>query len=208
MLRTRPPRRPVGVPVGMVGVTIDCRLKKHEHRWPAGAQDVAAAVAWLRANVAEHGSGGRGVSVLFDNVGPETWAKTVPLLDRTGRFVCSGATTGFELTVDVVSLYRNHTTAFFYMCGPSADLADSCAWWRTAARPGDRQPLPAQRRRGGGGAPGRAGAVRKDRPRPGLGSSADAGRGHFPGGHAMSTVTQPDQETILRELGTASRSPT
>ena len=69
-------------------------------------------------------TGGRGVSVLFDNVGPETWAKTVPLLDRTGRFVCSGATTGFELTVDVVWLYRNHTTAFFYMCGPSADLAE------------------------------------------------------------------------------------
>jgi acryloyl-coenzyme A reductase len=67
---------------------------------------------------------GRGVSVLFDNVGPETWAKSVPLLDRAGRFVCSGATTGFELSVDVVSLYRNHTTAYFYMCGPRADLAE------------------------------------------------------------------------------------
>jgi acryloyl-coenzyme A reductase len=67
---------------------------------------------------------GRGVSVLFDNVGPETWAKSVPLLDRAGRFVCSGATTGFELLVDVVSLYRNHTTAYFYMCGPRADLAE------------------------------------------------------------------------------------
>jgi NADPH:quinone reductase-like Zn-dependent oxidoreductase len=67
---------------------------------------------------------GRGVSVLFDNVGPESWAKSLPLLDRTGRFVCSGATTGFELMVDVVSLYRNHTTAYFYMCGPRSDLAD------------------------------------------------------------------------------------
>jgi acetyl esterase/lipase len=39
---------------GMVGVTMNYRLAP-EHRWPAGAQDVAAAVAWLRAKVAEHG---------------------------------------------------------------------------------------------------------------------------------------------------------
>jgi NADPH:quinone reductase-like Zn-dependent oxidoreductase len=69
-------------------------------------------------------TGGRGVSVLFDNVGPSTWAESVPLLDRGGRFVCSGATTGFELTVDVIALYRNHISAFFYMCGPRADLVE------------------------------------------------------------------------------------
>jgi acryloyl-coenzyme A reductase len=67
---------------------------------------------------------GRGVSVLFDNVGPATWTESVPLLDRCGRFICSGATTGFELTVDVVALYRNHISAFFYMCGPRADLVE------------------------------------------------------------------------------------
>jgi acetyl esterase/lipase len=39
---------------GMVGATMNYRLAP-EHRWPSGAQDVAAAVAWLRANVAEHG---------------------------------------------------------------------------------------------------------------------------------------------------------
>ena len=39
---------------GLVGVTMNHRLAP-EHRWPAGAQDVGAAVAWLRANVADHG---------------------------------------------------------------------------------------------------------------------------------------------------------
>ena len=39
---------------GMVGVTMNYRLAP-EHRFPAGAEDVAAAVAWLRANVGEHG---------------------------------------------------------------------------------------------------------------------------------------------------------
>lgn len=67
---------------------------------------------------------GRGVSVVFDNVGPGTWRESIPLLDRGGRFVCSGATTGFELTVDAVALYRNHTSAFFYMCGPREDLVE------------------------------------------------------------------------------------
>jgi acryloyl-coenzyme A reductase len=67
---------------------------------------------------------GKGVSVLFDNVGPSTWAESVPLLDRAGRFVCSGATTGAELTVDAIALYRNHTTAYFYMCGPREDLVE------------------------------------------------------------------------------------
>jgi acryloyl-coenzyme A reductase len=92
-----------------VSIGADLAVSTSNEDWPAEVLDA---------------TGGRGVSVLFDNVGPETWAKSLPLLDRTGRFVCSGATTGFELSLDVVALYRNHTTAYFYMCGPRADLAD------------------------------------------------------------------------------------
>ena len=39
---------------GMVGVTMNYRLAP-EHRWPSGAQDVGAAVAWLAAHAGEHG---------------------------------------------------------------------------------------------------------------------------------------------------------
>jgi len=39
---------------GMVGVTMNYRLAP-EHTFPAGAEDVGAAVAWLRANVASYG---------------------------------------------------------------------------------------------------------------------------------------------------------
>jgi triacylglycerol lipase len=39
---------------GWVGVTITYRLAP-EHVWPAGAQDVAAAVRWTRDNIAGHG---------------------------------------------------------------------------------------------------------------------------------------------------------
>lgn len=67
---------------------------------------------------------GRGVSVLFDNVGPATWARSVPLIDRAGRFICSGATTGPELTLDAVALYRNQVTAHFFMNGAGQDLVE------------------------------------------------------------------------------------
>lgn len=39
---------------GWVGVTITYRLAP-EHTWPAGAQDVAAAVQWVRDNIASYG---------------------------------------------------------------------------------------------------------------------------------------------------------
>ena len=39
---------------GMVGVDVDYRLAPKDP-WPAGAQDLKAAVAWTRAHIAEHG---------------------------------------------------------------------------------------------------------------------------------------------------------
>jgi triacylglycerol lipase len=39
---------------GMVGVNIDYRLAP-ANPWPAGARDLAAAIAWTRANIAQHG---------------------------------------------------------------------------------------------------------------------------------------------------------
>jgi len=39
---------------GWVGVTITYRLAP-EHTWPSGAKDVAAAAAWVRANIASYG---------------------------------------------------------------------------------------------------------------------------------------------------------
>lgn len=39
---------------GMIGVTLTYRLAP-EHKWPAGAEDIAAALDWLRANIATRG---------------------------------------------------------------------------------------------------------------------------------------------------------
>ena len=43
-----------GVGHGMVGVNLNYRLAPKD-RWPAGAQDLASAIAWTRANIARYG---------------------------------------------------------------------------------------------------------------------------------------------------------
>src|SRR4051794_21725504 len=53
---------------GWVGVTMTHRLAP-EFRWPAGARDVAAAVAWLRANIAGYGGDPERVIVTGNSAG-------------------------------------------------------------------------------------------------------------------------------------------
>jgi len=53
---------------GWVGVTMTHRLAP-EFQWPAGARDVAAAVAWLRANIAGYGGDPERVIVTGNSAG-------------------------------------------------------------------------------------------------------------------------------------------
>jgi acetyl esterase/lipase len=53
---------------GWVGVTITYRLAPG-HRWPAGAQDVAAAVRWTRENISGHGGDPDGLIVAGHSAG-------------------------------------------------------------------------------------------------------------------------------------------
>lgn len=67
-------------------------------------------------------TGGRGASVLFDNVGASTLAASIDCLDRCGRLFCSGGTTGLEITLDLRRLYRDHLSLLFYVQGTKADM--------------------------------------------------------------------------------------
>jgi len=53
---------------GCVGVTMTYRLAP-AHPWPAGSEDVAAAVAWLRAHVAEYGGDARRIFLIGQSAG-------------------------------------------------------------------------------------------------------------------------------------------
>jgi NADPH:quinone reductase-like Zn-dependent oxidoreductase len=69
-------------------------------------------------------TGGRGVSVAFDNAGTRTIASSIGCIGRGGRLFCSGGTTGFELTLDVRDLYRNLISLLFYVQGAKADMEE------------------------------------------------------------------------------------
>ncbi len=53
---------------GYVGVTMTHRLAP-DHPWPAGSEDVAAVVRWLRANIADHGGDPRSIFLLGQSAG-------------------------------------------------------------------------------------------------------------------------------------------
>jgi len=79
---------------GMVGVTMNYRLAP-EHRWPSGAEDVGAAVAWLVANVAAHGGDPSRIVLMGSSAGATHVAGHVGMTDRDpsvrGVVLLSGA---------------------------------------------------------------------------------------------------------------------
>lgn len=53
---------------GMVGAVMNYR-RAPEHGWPAGGEDVAAAIDWLRANIADHGGDPARIVVMGTSAG-------------------------------------------------------------------------------------------------------------------------------------------
>jgi acetyl esterase/lipase len=66
-----------------------------EHRWPSGAEDVGAAVAWLMANVAAHGGDPSRIVLMGSSAGATHVAGHVGMTDRDpsvrGVVLLSGA---------------------------------------------------------------------------------------------------------------------
>ncbi|HVW48030.1 MAG TPA: zinc-binding dehydrogenase [Solirubrobacterales bacterium] len=67
---------------------------------------------------------GRGVDVVFDNIGAETWNDSLALLDRAGRMLCSGSTGGWEVPLDLRGIYRRMLELRFHMQGGVDDMRD------------------------------------------------------------------------------------
>jgi acetyl esterase/lipase len=79
---------------GMVGVTMNYRLAP-EHRWPSGAEDVGAAVAWLVANVEARGGDPSRIVLMGSSAGATHVAGYAAMADRhpavRGVVLLSGA---------------------------------------------------------------------------------------------------------------------
>lgn len=67
-------------------------------------------------------TGGKGVDVVFEHVGSETFGKSVDSLDRGGRLVICGATTGAAAQINLQYLYSREISLIGSMLGSRSEL--------------------------------------------------------------------------------------
>jgi NADPH:quinone reductase-like Zn-dependent oxidoreductase len=73
-------------------------------------------------------TGGRGVDVVIEHVGPATWEQSVGSLTKGGRLITCGATTGPTVTMDLRYLYVRQSTVMGSFMGTRAELLDAAKW--------------------------------------------------------------------------------
>ena len=69
-------------------------------------------------------TGKRGVDVVVDHVGPDTWEGSVRSLARSGRLVMCGSTTGFEVKTDPRLLFFKNLSLLGSTMGSRGELHD------------------------------------------------------------------------------------
>lgn len=67
-------------------------------------------------------TGGRGVDVVFEHVGPATWEKSLKSLAKLGRLVTCGITTGQTAPVDILRLFLSEHTILGSVSGNIGEL--------------------------------------------------------------------------------------
>ena len=66
----------------------------------------------------------RGVDVIFEHIGPETWPKNLLCLARLGRMVTCGATSGPQATVDIRYVYSRQLSIIGCFMGGRRELVE------------------------------------------------------------------------------------
>jgi NADPH:quinone reductase-like Zn-dependent oxidoreductase len=69
-------------------------------------------------------TGKRGVDVIFEHIGPETWPKNQLCLARLGRMVTCGATSGPQATVDIRYVYSRQLSIIGCFMGGRSELLE------------------------------------------------------------------------------------
>ena len=64
----------------------------------------------------------RGVDVVFEHVGPQTWSKSLRVLAKGGRVVTCGATTGPNVELDLRYVFSRQLTILGSLMGTRAEL--------------------------------------------------------------------------------------
>ncbi|HUI07836.1 MAG TPA: zinc-binding dehydrogenase [Verrucomicrobiae bacterium] len=66
----------------------------------------------------------RGVDVIFEHIGPETWPKNLLCLARLGRMVTCGATSGAQASVDIRYVYSRQLSIIGCFMGGRRELVE------------------------------------------------------------------------------------
>jgi NADPH:quinone reductase-like Zn-dependent oxidoreductase len=87
----------------------------------------------------------KGVEVVFEHTGAETWTGSIQALAKNGRLVTCGATSGFDAPTDIRQLFYRHLTFLGSFMGSKAELLDAMQFIeRGAIRAVVDQTLPLQ----------------------------------------------------------------
>ncbi|HEY9491604.1 MAG TPA: zinc-binding dehydrogenase, partial [Nitrososphaeraceae archaeon] len=70
----------------------------------------------------------QGVDVIFEHIGKATFAQEVALLKMAGTLVATGATTGYDSTIDLRYLFFKGTNLLGSTQGTKAELEDVIYW--------------------------------------------------------------------------------
>jgi len=73
-------------------------------------------------------TGGRGVDVVIEHIGPATWEQSLKSLAKGGRLITCGATSGPEVRVDLRFLYMRQTTVMGSIMGTRDELRAAAKW--------------------------------------------------------------------------------
>ena len=69
-------------------------------------------------------TGGKGVDVVFEHVGPETWEKSLTSLAKNGKLVTCGATSGPEARTDLRYIFSRQLSILGSMMGTRSELLE------------------------------------------------------------------------------------
>ena len=87
------------------------------------------------ATVARRLTGKKGVDVVFEHTGPDTWAGSLLALKRGGRLVTCGSTTGIEAKTNLYSIFQQQLKIFGSFGSSVQNVRDSLAKMAAGIRP-------------------------------------------------------------------------
>jgi NADPH:quinone reductase-like Zn-dependent oxidoreductase len=70
-------------------------------------------------------TGKRGVDVVFEHTGAETWPGSIASLAKSGRLVTCGATSGYDARTDIRQVFYRHLSLLGSFMGSKAELLDA-----------------------------------------------------------------------------------